>query len=252
VSALLLTKQEEAMPHELFGDVLVRPRSTRSHRSSIVVLSVVAHGVAIVALLIVPLLATDTLPIPQRALDLFIGSEIVPVVPPPPQRQHTNTQTNQPAAIAAPGAPTTAPNGVAPETGAETLGETIGSGGLPIGAVEGIDSGGIGVVDVPPPPPPQGPVRIHQGIRAPLKVVDIAPVYPAVARAARIEGVVIIEATIDARGNVEAARVLRPQPMLDQAALDAVKQWKFTPTLLNGVPVPVIMTVTVNFTLQNR
>ena len=64
------------------------------------------------------------------------------------------------------------------------------------------------------------------------------------------QGVVIIEATIGADGRVKEAKVLRGQPLLDQAALDAVKQWQFTPTLLNNVPVPVIMTVTVNFTLQ--
>ena len=61
---------------------------------------------------------------------------------------------------------------------------------------------------------------------------------------------VIIEATISKEGDVKDAKILRSQPMLDQAALDAVLQWKYTPTTLNGVPVDVIMTVTVNFTLQ--
>jgi protein TonB len=61
---------------------------------------------------------------------------------------------------------------------------------------------------------------------------------------------VIIQATIDATGRVRSAQVLRSIPMLDQAALDAVSQWEFVPTLLNGRPVPVIVTVTVNFSLQ--
>ena len=74
--------------------------------------------------------------------------------------------------------------------------------------------------------------------------------YPPIAQSARVQGVVIIEATIGVDGRVTQAKVLRGQPLLDQAALDAVKQWQFTPTLLNNVPVPVIMTVTVNFTLQ--
>jgi protein TonB len=65
-----------------------------------------------------------------------------------------------------------------------------------------------------------------------------------------VQGIVIIEATIGPHGKVQEAKVLRSIPLLDQAALDAVKQWEFTPTLLNGVPVPVIMTVTVQFTLQ--
>ena len=84
----------------------------------------------------------------------------------------------------------------------------------------------------------------------PTKTKDVKPVYPPIAQSARVQGVVIIEATIGADGRVKDAKVLRSIPLLDQAALDAVKQWQFTPTLLNGVPVPVIMTVTVNFTLQ--
>ena len=74
--------------------------------------------------------------------------------------------------------------------------------------------------------------------------------YPAIAQSARVQGIVIIEATIAPNGKVTDTKVLRSIPLLDQAALDAVKQWEFTPTLLNGVPVPVIMTVTVQFTLQ--
>jgi len=65
-----------------------------------------------------------------------------------------------------------------------------------------------------------------------------------------VQGIVIIEATIGPNGSVQDARVLRSIPLLDQSALDAVRQWQYTPTLLNGVAVPVIMTVTVQFTLQ--
>ena len=79
---------------------------------------------------------------------------------------------------------------------------------------------------------------------------DVRPTYPPIAQSARVQGVVIIEATIGPSGAVQEAKVLRSIPLLDAAALDAVQQWQFTPTLLNGVPVPVIMTVTVNFTLQ--
>jgi protein TonB len=75
-------------------------------------------------------------------------------------------------------------------------------------------------------------------------------VYPAMAQSARIGGVVIIEATIGADGKVIDTKILRSVPLLDQAALDAVRQWEYTPTLLNGVPVPVVVTVTINFTRQ--
>jgi protein TonB len=75
-------------------------------------------------------------------------------------------------------------------------------------------------------------------------------VYPAVAQAARVQGVVILEAVISGSGNVTDVKILRSVPLLDDAAIEAVRQWTYTPTLLNGVPVPIIMTVTVNFTMQ--
>jgi protein TonB len=92
-------------------------------------------------------------------------------------------------------------------------------------------------------------VRIGGAIRQPTKTRNVSPVYPQEARDATVQGIVIIEAVIDAEGRVGEARVIRSIPLLDQAALDAVRQWEFTPTLLNGVPTPVIMTVTVNFSL---
>jgi protein TonB len=102
-----------------------------------------------------------------------------------------------------------------------------------------------------PLPPEWGDVvRVGGDIRPPSKVGHVNPVYPAEARDARVQGVVIMTALVDAEGRVADVRVLRSIPMLDQAALDAVRQWQFTPTLLNGNPVPVAMTVTVSFTLR--
>ena len=113
----------------------------------------------------------------------------------------------------------------------------------------------------PPPPPPApvdpdapldsvGPLRVGGSIKTPTKIRDVRPVYPPEALAAGIQGVVILEAVIDQGGGVSNVRVLRSIPLLDQAAVDAVREWQFTPTLLNGVPVPVTMTMTVNFTQQ--
>jgi TonB family protein len=108
----------------------------------------------------------------------------------------------------------------------------------------------------PPPPPPHqfsplvdgvAPLRVGGQIKPPIKTHDVKPAYPPLALSSGVQGVVIIEATIDSGGNVVHTRVLRGQPLLDQAATDAVQQWRFEPTMLNGAPVPVIMTVTVNF-----
>ena len=115
----------------------------------------------------------------------------------------------------------------------------------------------VGPIGAPPPPPPppalvdgMAPIRVGGNIKTPTKTRDVRPVYPDDAMTAGIQGVVIIEAVIDQAGKVGSAKVLRSIPALDQAAVDAVRQWEFTPTLLNGAPVPVVMTVTVNFTLQ--
>jgi protein TonB len=107
-----------------------------------------------------------------------------------------------------------------------------------------------GIAEAPPPPPPPMALRVGGNIRAPQKTRNVPPEYPGIAQRARVQGMVIIEATINREGRVSEARVLRSIPLLDQAALDAVRQWEYEPTLLNGVPVPLIMTVTVNFTLS--
>jgi protein TonB len=93
-------------------------------------------------------------------------------------------------------------------------------------------------------------VRVGGNIAPPKKIKDVPPVYPAMAQQARVQGIVIIEATIGTDGTVRNTRVLRSVPLLDPAALEAVSQWEYEPTLLNGVAVPVIMTVTVNFSLK--
>lgn len=96
-------------------------------------------------------------------------------------------------------------------------------------------------------PAPSTPVRVGGVVRVPAKLHHVDPVYPPLARSARVTGVVIVEATIDEQGAVSGTRILRSIPLLDLAAIDAVSQWSYAPTLLNGAPVTVVMTVTVNF-----
>jgi TonB family protein len=108
------------------------------------------------------------------------------------------------------------------------------------GTFSEISVGGVAVA-------PSGAVRVGGNIRAPQKIHDVPPVYPEKARQAGIQGVVILEITIAADGSVSDARVLRSVPLLDAAAVEAARQWRYEPILLNGVPVPVIMTATVNF-----
>jgi TonB family protein len=92
-------------------------------------------------------------------------------------------------------------------------------------------------------------LEVGGAIRPPTKIVNVPPVYPQEAQDAKVQGVVIIGTVIDETGAVKEAWVIRSIPLLDQAALDAVRQWRYAPTLMNGVPRPVRMTSTVNFTL---
>ena len=118
-----------------------------------------------------------------------------------------------------------------------------------------VPAGLAGIPAAPPPPPPPpgwgpGAVRVGGNVKAPEKTRHVAPIYPPIAQSASVQGVVILEAIIGGDGKVQDARVLRSIPLLDQAAIDAVRQWEFTPTMLNGTPVPLIMTITVQFTLS--
>ena len=106
-----------------------------------------------------------------------------------------------------------------------------------------------GMATAPPPSWPAGAVRVGGNIKPPVKTKNVEPVWPPVAQQARVQGVVILEVLIDEAGKVADARVLRSIPLLDLAAIEAVRQWEFEPTHPNGVPVPVIMTVTVQFRL---
>jgi len=234
------------MPRDLFGSVTDPSARRHVRKWPTVLLSFVAHACALLMLLVIPLMATGALPIPKSGAT-FIAVH-PPTLPSPPPAPRPATLT--PVANAAT-APIEAPAGIAPEpevdAGFETPGDTS-------GLVAGLSSDGIDTHIVAPPPPPkpvpQAPVHVGGVIKAPAKTHDVPPVYPAIAIAARVEGVVIVEATIGADGRVQDARVLRSVPLLDQAALDAVRQWAYTPTTLNGVAVPVVMTVTVRFQLQ--
>lgn len=118
-----------------------------------------------------------------------------------------------------------------------------------------------GTLTVPPPPPPpplsvgrgpdsaSEPAHVSDVIDRPKKVHHVNPIYPEAARRGGVQGEVVLECTISPAGEVVDVKLLRGNPELDQAAIAAVEQWRYTPTLLNGVPVPVIMTVTVSFKL---
>jgi protein TonB len=106
------------------------------------------------------------------------------------------------------------------------------------------------ITDAQPAAAGAGPIRVGGSIKEPRKIKHVSPIYPAEALAAGVEGVVVLEAVIGTDGTVQNLTVVRSVAMLDGAAADAVRQWLFTPTLLNGAPVEVLITVSVNFSRQ--
>jgi protein TonB len=224
-------------------------------RRAFTLCSITVHTIVIAAVFGAQSLTVGALPTPHEPV-LYNITDFIPVdikLPTPPRR--TPGPPPDAPAVSADAAPLVEPTGVSPETERPAFTPT------PIGGVDGVDGGvpfgsdAIGGSAPPPPPPPppvQVPIPLHSGIKAPRKIVDVAPVYPALAQQARRDGIVILETVIDANGGVESVRVLRSVPLLDQAAVDAVRQWRFTPAMLNGQAVPVVMTVTVHFTLQGR
>jgi len=237
------------MPRDLFGEVGHHEVRVGGRAWCSLPLTILVHAIVIAVAVIVPLTALDELPgLPRAAAEYIV---IAPPEPPPaPPRAPRRAAADVPA-VSPHAAPLVAPAGIAPDTGLVPDPELSAGADVPGGLPGGIDGAGLGVQpEAPPPPPPVTPVRITSELRQPAKIKDVMPVYPDIAMRARIAGVVILEATIDARGKVVNLRVLRSVPLLDQAATDAVRQWEFTPTRLNGVAVPVVMTVTVNFTLR--
>ncbi len=227
----------------------------KTKQSMTLPISLTIHAVILVVVVIVPLLMSEELPEPTSAVRAFFveppAAPPPPPPPPPPAPKAQNVpktppkpQTEEPKFTA----PVEVPTEVKPEEGI-VLGV---EGGVPGGVEGGVPGGVVGGVvgGLPDTPPPMQAVRVGGQIKEPKKLKDVRPNYPDIARQARVQGVVILECTISPQGKVTNVTILRGIPLLNDSAVEAVKQWVYTPTLLNGVPVPVIMTVTVNFKLS--
>jgi protein TonB len=208
--------------------------------------SVVAHMAAIAAVYIAPAFATDELPVPPRTTAYIVVTATKPPdIPPPIKRTEVQAPQNT--------IPVEPPDGIRPERPVDPIDQPPPEdpGALISGPIGPIGDRLTDVVPAPPPTPgPKQPVPVGGLVLPPKRIVDVAPIYPPIALAARKEGLVIIQATIDEDGIVREVKVLRSDPLFDQAAMDAVKQWRFTSPMLNKQKIPVVMTVTVGFTLN--
>jgi protein TonB len=216
------------------------------------------HLAGMLALLIVPLLTASVLPEPATGVRAFFvqPNDLTPPPPPPPPAAPAAKALARPATAQADPATFTAPIEVPDEVRPEDTLDLGGIEGGVAGGVEGGVPGGVvggivgGLPSGPPPAPAAVTLRVGGNIREPRRVKYVPPVYPELAAKARLQGIVIVEAIIGANGLVRDAKVLRGLPMLDEAALEAVKQWVYTPTLLSGVPVQIALVVTVNFQVK--
>ncbi len=216
------------------------------------VVSLGVHAVALVAVLVLPLLYDEALPDTATEVRAFFAKPLDVAAPSPPPAPAARAAARPP--LPSPSsrfvAPVDIPAEIVPEEGLDLGVEGGAPGGLEGGVPGGVVGGIVG--GLPPeaaPPPPTRPVRAGIDVREPRRVRSVAPVYPTLAVQTRVQGIVVLECEIDARGRIENVKVLRGNPLLNDAAVEAVRQWVYTPTLLNGVPVPVLMNVTVTFSL---
>jgi protein TonB len=215
------------------------------------ILSGIVQAVILAVLILIPLIYTEALP--KAMLSTLLVAPPPPPPPPPPPavvktiikpvaRLIQSGKLMQPRAI---------PKDVVVFKEAELPPDVVSNNGATGGVFGGIPGQGMVNSMAPPPPKPAAPQRVKQGgnVTAASILNQTRPVYPALARQARIQGNVVLHAIIDKEGKVAQLEVMSGHPLLVQSALDAVKQWRYKPTQLNGDPVEVDTTITVTFTM---
>jgi len=247
----------------MFEQSLLDLQGTKTKTKYTVLVSFLLECVGIAILILIPLIYTNTLPATQL-MSYLVAPPPPPPPPPPPAvvkiqkvvpREFDAGKLLQPKAI---------PKNVAiikeDDTPPAAISGVVGGvpGGVPGGSVGGVIGGIISAAPVAPPPPPKveapkpaAPQRIRVGgnVQKAMQLFTPSPVYPPLAKQARIQGVVKLNAVISKEGNIEQLTVVSGHPLLIPSALEAVKKWRYKPTLLNGEPVEVITQIDVNFTL---
>jgi protein TonB len=259
----------------MFDDVLIESAGIDKKKGSWITatLSVIIHLAVVGGIIAAGYYVKENPEVIEKPIGAFVVSAPPPPPPPPPPPASSAGATQPRPQVETPQErpqptfqqPTEVPQDVpqvadvpAEDADAGVPGGVVGGvrggvvGGVVGGTVGGVIGGELGgqlggqvggTGDVP--------VRVGGNVKAPVTISRVDPQYTEVARKARIEGIVIVEAVIDRHGNVTEARILKPLPFgLDQQALNAIRQWKFKPGTLNGQAVPVYYNLTVNFRLE--
>lgn len=254
----------------MFEQTFVDGEGRTSKPYTVILSTITQMGLVGVALLI-PLIYTEALP--KTSLTSFLTAPPPPPPPPPPPAEAPKVVIKKVVVREFDGsklqAPKTIPKQIAmiseEEPPPSPSGGVVGGvpGGVPGGTSGGILGGIIGGVPTAAPPPPPPPkkeepkpkplerIRVGGNVQAANLIRKITPVYPPLAKQARVQGTVRFSAIIGKDGTIQNLQLVSGHPLLVPAATDAVKQWVYKPTLLNGEPVEVITQIDVNFTLSS-
>jgi len=243
----------------MFDDLVISSaHPTKTHKSWTVALSATVQAAIVGVLILIPLLVTEALP--KQMLTTFL---VAPAPPPPPPPPPVAVKVVKPVARLIQQGKLTAPTVIPKKVNIikeQEMPPDVGSvgvvggvpGGMPGGSAGGVLGGIIGGTGGgPPPPPKQTAQRIRVGgqVQQANLIHQVMPQYPQIAKTAHISGTVILHAIIDKDGSVQELQYISGPPLLMRAAMDAVRQWRYRPTLLNGDPVQVDTTISVVFTL---
>ncbi|HKW16042.1 MAG TPA: TonB family protein [Terriglobales bacterium] len=239
----------------MFEDSLIESgRKLKDKRGRTTAFSFFLEAIVIGVMVLIPLLFTEALPKAQLMMAL-VAPPPPPPPPPPPAAVHIVHQVQTDIVNGQLRTPTKIPKKVeiikeeeAPPPSMGVVGGV--PGGLPGGAAGGVIGGIISSAPIAVPKVAVQRVRVSQGVTQGMVLHRVQPMYPPLARTARVQGSVVLAAVIGKDGTIQNLHVLSGHPLLTQAALDAVKQWRYRPYILNGEPVEVDTQVTVNFTLS--
>jgi protein TonB len=253
--------------HDIFEETLLEMSTTRPKKRVVdFIVSMFAHTAVLAVLILLPLYFTEAIDLKHFTQTLLVAPPPPPPPPPPASPAVAKIRQAPKRVFTSAGkllAPSAIPQRVAmlrEEPIPEDLGIVGVGGGVPggvpggqMGGVLGGIIGGVAGQHVPPPPKasaPKAPIRVGGRVKAPLPVSTPQPQYPSLARGAKIEGDVVIDAVIDTTGSVVEMRVINGHPLLIQAAMNALKKWRYEPTYLNEEPVAVQLLVTIRFRLS--
>ena len=219
----------------------------KTHKPWAMVTSGLVQGLIVGVMILIPLIYTEALP--KGMLNTFLVAPAPPPPPPPPAAPVKTVRAPRVVQLNKMVAPTVIPKNVAIVKDEAPVIYT--NGGVDGGTGGGILNGIIGSGGSGPPPPPKAASRIRVGgnVQAAALVNKVTPQYPPIAKTAHVAGTVILHAIIAKDGSIQELQYMSGPPLLMKSAMDAVKEWRYKPTMLNGEPVEVDTTISVVFSL---